>query len=211
MSRLAYSPACERNREPILAVLGEVFSDRRSVLEVGSGTGQHAVFFAAALSPLVWHTSDLPEHHAGILGWIRESGLENVRAPLPLDVSDTPWPALPPVDAAFSANTAHIMGWDAVCDMFAGLGERLPPEAPFCLYGPFNRAGRFTSESNREFDASLRLRDPRMGIRDLGLLEKLAADTGFVLAADHAMPANNALLVWRRTKKTPPEGGVETR
>ncbi len=205
MSRLAWSPACERNRGPILEVLREVFADRRSVLEIGSGTGQHAVHFAAALPGLVWHTSDLAEHHAGILGWIREEGLDNVRAPLLLDVSSDPWPALPAIDAAFSANTAHIMSWHGVCDMFAGLGARLPAKAPFCLYGPFNVDGRFTSDSNREFDASLRLRNPHMGLRDLELLEKLARETGFVLTDNHAMPANNRMLVWRRlAKKTPP-------
>ena len=199
MSSLPSSPACERNRDPILAVLREVFADRRQVLEIGSGTGQHAVYFAAALPGLGWQTSDLAENHPTILAWIRRHGSDNVCAPLTLDVAVRPWQIPRRPDAAFSANTAHIMGWPEVCDMFTGLGEVLPAGSPFCLYGPFNVAGQFTSDSNRDFDASLRLRDPRMGLRDLELLEKFARDCGFALEADHAMPANNRLLVWRRT------------
>ncbi len=198
MSELPFSAACERNREPILQVLREVFASRRSVLEIGSGTGQHAVYFAAALPHLVWHTSDRAEHHAAIQAWIDAHGPDNVRTPILLDVSAQSWPDTPPVDAAFSANTAHIMGWPEVCDMFAGLGTRLPPSAPFCLYGPFNSSGRFSSDSNRAFDASLRRRDVRMGLRDLDDLAALGERTGFDLVVDHAMPANNRLLVWQR-------------
>lgn len=198
MSSLPCSPACERNRDPILAVLSQVFADRRAVLELGSGTGQHAVYFAAAMPWLVWQTSDLAENHAAIQAWIGAEGTANVRPPLVLDVARRPWVLAQAPDAAFSANTAHIMHWPEVCEMFAALGEVLPPGAPFCLYGPFNVAGQFTSASNRDFDASLRRRDPGMGLRDLKLLEKLAAESGMRLEADHALPANNRLLVWRR-------------
>lgn len=198
MSELPFSAACERNRDAILTVLREVFADRRSVLEIGSGTGQHAVYFSAELPQLVWHSSDRAENHAGILAWIRQQGTERVMPPLLLDVSTRPWPELPSIDAAFSANTAHIMSWKAVCDMFAGLAALLPTEAPFALYGPFNAGGRFTSDSNRAFDASLRQRDSRMGLRDLDDLVELGVRTGFELANNHAMPANNRLLLWRR-------------
>lgn len=198
MSQLPFSAACERNREPILEVLREVFADRRGVLEIGSGTGQHAVYFAAALPHLVWHTSDLAEHHAAVHAWIDTHGPDNVRSPILLDVSAQPWPDTPAVDAAFSANTAHIMGWPEVCEMFAGLAARLPAGAPFCLYGPFNVDGRFSSDSNRAFDASLRQRDPRMGLRDLASLQALGDETGFLLDFQYRMPANNLLLVWRR-------------
>ncbi len=198
MSQLPFSAACERNREPILEVLREVFAGRRGVLEIGSGTGQHAVYFAAALPRLVWYTSDRAEHHAAVHAWIDAHGPDNVRPPLLLDVSAQPWPDTPAVDAAFSANTAHIMGWPEVCAMFAGLGTLLPAGAPFCLYGPFNVSGRFTSDSNRAFDASLRERDAQMGLRDLDDLEALGERTGFALAADHTMPANNQLLIWQR-------------
>jgi cyclopropane fatty-acyl-phospholipid synthase-like methyltransferase len=198
MSALPCSPACERNRDPILAVLREVLQPCDHVLEIGSGTGQHAAYFAAALPHLVWHTSDLVENHAAIQAWVAASGANNLRAPLMLAVASKPWPLGAGIDAAFSANTAHIMSWAEVCQMFAGLGELLPAEAPFCLYGPFNEAGRYSSDSNRQFDSSLRQRDARMGLRDLVDLTALAADCGFALATRHAMPANNELLVWRR-------------
>ena len=198
MSALPYSVACERNREPILAVLRGAFADVTQVLEIGSGTGQHAVHFAAALPHVIWHTSDVVDNHAGIRGWIAEQGATNVRAPLALDVKTCPWPVSEGIDAAFSANTAHIMAWYEVCEMFAGLGRLLPPGAPFGLYGPFNINGEFTSASNRGFNDSLQLRNPLMGLRDLRELKLLAADCGFVLETDHALPANNMLLVWRR-------------
>ena len=191
-----YSAACERNREPILAHLLALFDDRRAVIEIGSGTGQHAVCFGAALPHLTWQTTDRLENHDGIRAWLAEAGLGNVRAPLDLDVL-LPWPAFS-ADAAFSANTSHIMPWPAVEAMFAGLGERLPAGAPFVLYGPFNYAGQYTSQSNADFDASLKARDPAMGLRDMTAMRALAGRCGFVLEADHAMPANNRLLVWRR-------------
>lgn len=179
-------------------MLRETFAHVSQVLEIGSGTGQHAVFFAAALPHVIWHTSDVVDNHAGISGWIAEQGSANVRVALALDVKIRPWPVPEGIDAAFSANTAHIMAWHEVCDMFAGLGGVLPPGAPFALYGPFNIDGEFTSASNCDFHTSLQLRNPLMGLRDLRELTLLAADCGFVLEADHALPANNRLLVWRR-------------
>ncbi len=198
MSALPYSAACERNREPILAVLRGLFAGVRQVLEIGSGTGQHAVHFAVALPHLTWHTSDVVDNHAGIRGWIAEQGTANVRDPLTIEVTSRPWSVPEGIDAAFSANTAHIMAWHEVCDMFAGLGSLLPPAAPFGLYGPFKVDGAFTSDSNRDFHSALQLRNPLMGIRDLRELRLMAADCGFALEAGHELPANNMLLVWRR-------------
>jgi SAM-dependent methyltransferase len=182
-----YSEACERNRDPILAVLRRIFADRRRVLEIGSGTGQHAAYFSAALPHLVWQASDVRAHVAGIRMW----GVE----PIELDV-DAPWPAIT-ADAAFSANTAHIMSWPQVERMFAGLGRLLPEDGCFALYGPFNYGGRPTSESNARFDAMLRARDPASGLRDIEAVNELARRCGFALMEDNAMPANNRLLVFR--------------
>ena len=128
-----FSVACERNRDPILVVLQDVLRDCRHVLEIGSGTGQHAVYFGAALSHLVWQTSDLPENHAGIRAWLDEAGLPNVLAPLPLDASGQGWPRQG-FDAVYTANTCHIMSWDEVEAMFAGVGCLLPEGGLFCIY-----------------------------------------------------------------------------
>lgn len=191
-----HSLSCERNRGPILAVLREHFADRRRVLEIGSGTGQHAVHFGAALPQLVWQTSDRVESHAGIRAWIEDAGLANVRAPLALDVAVDAWPR--GHDAAFSANTLHIMAWPEVEAMFAGLDGALESDAKLVIYGPFNYGGRYSSESNAAFDATLKSRAPQMGIRDFEAVDALARGIGFALVEDVAMPANNRCLVWRR-------------
>ena len=192
-----FSPSCEQNQEPILAVLTEVFADCRCVLEIGSGTGQHAVYFAARLPKLTWQTSDLPENHAGILAWIDEARLPNVRPPLPLDVRESSWPS-GAFDAVFSANAVHIMGWPAVEKMFDGVGRVLGPGGLLCLYGPFHYGGKPTSESNARFDAWLRSENLESGVRDFEALEALAGAKGLSLWKDVAMPANNRTLVWRR-------------
>ena len=192
-----FAPACERNKAPILDVLRRVFGDADDVIEIGSGTGQHAVWFAAGLPHLVWRTSDLPENHAGINAWIDAAGLDNVERPLVLDVARRPWP-LASAGGAFSANTAHIMHWPEVEAMFGGLAEVLSPGARFALYGPFARDGRHVGESNAAFDRSLRGQDPGMGVRDLRDLERLAAGGAMALEDDVAMPANNHILVWRK-------------
>ena len=192
-----FAPACENNKGPILEALRRVFSDTSDVLEIGSGTGQHAVWFAAALAHLVWRTSDLPRNHAGINAWIDEAGLDNVERPFSLDVARRPWP-LAGVSGAFSANTAHIMHWPQVEAMFGGLAEALTPGARFALYGPFACDALHTSASNAAFDQSLRAQDPGMGVRDLRDLERLAAGGAMALEDDIAMPANNRILVWRK-------------
>ncbi len=191
------SPASERNREPILESLRVVFAAARRVLEIGSGTGQHAVHFAAAMPWLQWQCSDRREYLPGIRLWLAEAELPNTPAPLPLDVSTGPW-LHGRFDAVFSANTLHIMSWPEVEAMFAGLNRSITGSATVAIYGPFNYRGEFTSDSNRDFDASLRARDPRMGIRDIEEVNRLARGIALLPAADIAMPANNRLLVWRR-------------
>ena len=192
-----YAEACDRNRAPILDVLLEHFTDRRHVLEIGSGTGQHAVHFAAALPHLIWQTSDLPANLPGIRLWIEEADLPNVLAPLELG-SGGPWPNSR-FDACFTANTLHIMSWPEVLALFEGLPAVLTDYAVLAVYGPFNYDGRFTSESNASFDAWLKQRNSHSGIRDFADVDALARSIGFSLAEDRAMPANNRTLVWRRT------------
>jgi hypothetical protein len=197
-----YSVACERNREPILAVLRTVLAQSKSVLEIGSGSGQHAVYFGAALPHLNWQCSDLARNHASILAWRQEANLPNVLPPLTLaihpEMKPDEWPS-GSVDAVFSANTCHIMAWPEVLSMFAGIGRMLGAGGMACVYGPFNYAGAFTSASNAQFDAALRAQAPHMGIRDFEAVDAQARAHGLKLGADHAMPANNRLLVWRRS------------
>lgn len=192
-----YSEACDRNREPILAAIRPVLAACRAVLEIGSGTGQHAVHFAAALPHLAWYPSDREENLPGIQLWIDEARLANLRPAQALDVTEIPW-LTPAVDAVFSANTAHIMHRDEVEAMIAGVGALLPPDGAFLLYGPFNYNGRYTSDSNRHFDAWLKARDAGSGIRDFEAVNALATRAGLVLAQDVAMPANNRILHWRK-------------
>ena len=168
------------------------------MLEIGSGTGQHAVHFGAHLPHLTWHTSDLPEYHEGIELWLADAVLDNVRAPITLDVTEQPWPALA-IDAVYSANTAHIMSWPVVSAMVSGTASVLQSGGIFALYGPFNYAGAYTSKGNAQFDQFLRTQDPASGIRDFSALDALASAAGLALAADYEMPANNRLLVWRKT------------
>lgn len=191
------SPASERNKRPILDALREEFKDRRHVLEIGSGTGQHAVFFAAEMPHLTWQTSDLRENHDGIRAWLEHAHLKNVRPPLELDVNKYNAASVI-ADAVFSANTAHIMDIHAVESMFEFVGHVLPDGGVFCLYGPFNFDGHFSSESNAAFDASLRQRDSAMGIRDLADLDRFAADAGMPRFRLYAMPANNHLAIWKK-------------
>ena len=191
------APACERNREPILAVLREHFADCRHALEIGSGTGQHAVHFAAAMPWLQWQCSDRAESLPGIRMWLDEAGLANTPPPLQLDVARGPWPAAR-FDAVFSANTLHIMGFREVEAFFAGMAGVLADSATVVVYGPFKYAGAHTSDSNRHFDDWLKARDPRSGVRDFEAVDALARTAGLHLVADTPMPANNRCLVWTR-------------
>jgi len=191
------APASGRNRQPILDVIKIEFHDCESILEIGSGTGQHAVFFAEAMPGLTWHTSDLAENHQGIRSWLADARLPNVRDPLLLDVLQSDG-VNGEYDGVFSANTAHIMGLPAVRCMFELTGRLLSDVGVFCLYGPFNQDGKFSSESNQRFDASLRSQDHAMGIRDLEELDEFAGSSMMRRERLYAMPANNLLAVWRK-------------
>ena len=192
-----FAEASARNGPPILGVLGREFAATRAVLEIGSGTGQHAVLFGAALPHLTWQTSDLEENHDAIRAWLRHDGPPNVLPPLTLDVR-SPAPAAARYDAVFSANTAHIMSPRAVQGMFALAGAVLESGGRFCLYGPFTHGGECNAPSNAGFDASLRARDPSMGLRDLDDLDAMAAGHGLRRRRLYAMPANNELVVWQK-------------
>jgi cyclopropane fatty-acyl-phospholipid synthase-like methyltransferase len=192
-----YSEACEQNRRPILGILQNEFAEAHHVLEIGSGTGQHAVYFSRHLPHLQWQTSDLGENHASICAWLTEAGSGNALPPLLLDVCGDDWPATR-YDGVFSANTTHIMSWSAVEHMFAGVGKQLEAGGRFCLYGPFNYGNRYTSPSNRQFDLWLKNRDAMSGLRNFEDLDELAGNHGMILRADHEMPVNNRLLVWEK-------------
>ena len=200
-----FSQACENNKQPILKVLQQVFQAPASVLEIGSGTGQHAVHFATHLPHIYWQTSDHPSNYRLCQAWLDEAKLPNIANPIALDVSQKPWPVAG-FDGVFSANTAHIMAWHEVGSMFAGVGKGLAASnalkdganGRFCLYGPFKYNGEFTSASNQDFDEHLRNHAAHMGIRNIEDLKALAHNHGMILAEDHAMPANNQLLVWHR-------------
>ncbi|TWH99738.1 uncharacterized protein DUF938 [Luteimonas cucumeris] len=217
MSGKPHAPACDRNRDPILEVLRTHFADRQRVLEIGSGTGQHAVHFAAAMPWLTWQCSDVADNLPGIGLWLDDAGLANTPPALELDVggdwsrvvkTEDPRHARRGYDAIFSANTLHIMGWPQVEAFFAGVGkvfdttsqsqDKNDGDAVLVLYGPFNYGGEYTSDSNRAFDAWLKARDARSGIRDFEAVDAQARVIGLRLVADLAMPANNRCLVWRR-------------
>ena len=197
MSSLPSSSAAERNRQPILDHLRVLIPEHGSVLEIGSGTGQHAVFFTQNMPGLLWQPSDRSENLAALEARFAVQGNENILPPLKLDVILDPWPCYC-YDAAFSANTAHIMSWDAVVSMFTGVASLLDTHARFCLYGPFNIDSRFTSQSNADFDARLRAQDSRMGIRDMTAIESLANLHQMTLEQKLAMPANNFILVFKK-------------
>jgi len=188
-----FSEACERNREPILAILKRVLAQHRRVLEIGSGTGQHAAYFAPELPHLVWQTSDVAANLPGIREWAPNP------TPLELDV-DGEWPQVA-ADAVFTANSTHIMSWEQVQRMFVGIG-RIASVRTICVYGPFNYDG-YTSESNARFDAMLRARDAASGLREHEAICLLAGAVGFMQQEDNAMPANNRLLVFRRPATNP--------
>lgn len=193
-----YSPASERNRDPILDVLKPHFSDRRRVLEIGSGTGQHAVHFAAAMPHLRWQCSDRAAYLPGIRQWLGEDDLPNTPEPLVLDANDD-WSLLNQrFDAVFSANTLHIMSWPEVERLFAQLPLVLEGNAKLAIYGPFNYAGQFTSASNAAFDATLKADQAHRGIRDFEAVNAQAEAIGFQLVQDCSMPANNRCLLWQR-------------
>lgn len=193
-----YSDACERNQGPILDVIKPYLTHCSEVLEIGSGTGQHAVWFAGAMPHITWYTSDLRENHGSITAWIEASELPNIQKPRTLNVGQRVWP-VNQVDAVFTANTTHIMSWERVRDMFHGVNRILKPGGYFLIYGPFNVNGNYTSESNKEFDKTLKDNDPERGLRDYIDMNRAAKHNGMHLVERHQMPANNMLLAYQKS------------
>jgi cyclopropane fatty-acyl-phospholipid synthase-like methyltransferase len=193
-----YSQACENNKAPILEVIRAAYSQPVTVWEIGSGTGQHACYFASELPHLSWQPTDLEENHPGINAWREEAQLANLNPPLVLDVTSPVWPC-DGMDAVFTANTLHIMSWQNVQTLFERFKTYLNPLATVCIYGPFNYDSKYTSDSNANFDQWLLNRDPLSGIRDFEAVMALAENAGLALLRDNAMPANNRLLVLQKT------------
>jgi len=189
-----FADSCEQNKHAILGIIEHEFQDSELILEIGSGTGQHAVFFAEHLPHLTWQTSEQAENLLGIRQWINDSPCNNILEPINLNVS-AQWPNIA-YSGIFSANTVHIMSWPEVEVMFDGIGKILKTNSPFCLYGPFNYGNNYTSESNENFDTWLKNRDPNSAIRNFEDLVLLAERHGLLLKDDHEMPANNRILVW---------------
>ncbi|SRR6056297_535864 len=193
-----FSPAAERNRRPILSVLRRHLQRGCRVLEIGAGSGQHARYFASELAEVQWQTSEVGPNLSMLAAGLQAPDAPPLPPPVGLDVLRDHWPD-GPFDAVYTANTAHIMSWPAVCAMLAGAARVLRPDGLLLIYGPFSRGGRQTSDSNVRFDGQLRGRDPAMGIRDLDDMDAEAARHGLEREGEYAMPANNLLLVWRRT------------
>lgn len=192
-----FSQACANNQAIICEILVRVFAGKNNALEIGSGTGQHGVFFAKKLPNLSWQMSDREQNHASIKWWMDDHPAANLLAPVPLDVLSEHWPTAH-YDAVYSANTAHIMPWEAVVAMFAGIGERLLSGGVFCLYGPMKYLGVLDAQSNIAFDHRLQQQFPHQGIREFHDINRLATDAGLILQEDNAMPANNRLIVWKK-------------
>ncbi len=190
-----FAESCEINKQPILDVLKVIFTERRRVLEIASGTGQHAVYFGRELPHLIWQTSELLQNHDGIQAWLNEANLPNVLPPLAIDVNDASWPVTS-FDAIFNANTVHIISWAEVEVLFAHIARVIEPGGCVCFYGPYNYGGKFTSESNARFDAWLKSRDPKSGVRDFEAVNQLASSHGLSLVNDIEMPINNRILAW---------------
>jgi SAM-dependent methyltransferase len=194
-----FMPAAERNKDPILDVLKRVLPTSGLVLEIGSGTGQHVVHFARALPQLLWQPSDLDaEFRDSITLWQAQEKLPNVRPPIALDVCRQPWP-VNHADAVVSINMIHVAPPDATAGLLSGAANVLPSPGLLFLYGPFRRHGQHTAPSNAAFDAQLRARDPRWGLRDIEEVERLALEAGFSAAEVVPMPSNNFSLVFRKS------------
>lgn len=198
----SFSQACENNKEPILQIIKTIFTEPTypeptTVWEIGSGTGQHACHFAQHLPHLNWQPTDRDENSQGINCWVEESGLSNCYKSLALNVLDKKWPCQT-IDALFTANTLHIMSWHEVECFFSRIDTYLTAKAPVCIYGPFNYHGKYTSDSNKQFDSWLKVRDSKSGIRDFEAVEQLANTANLSIQNDFSMPANNRLLVFQK-------------
>jgi hypothetical protein len=194
-----HSPAAERNRQPLLEALRELLPPRGRLLELASGTGQHAVHFAAGLPDWFWQPSDPdPDALASIAAWSARSPLPNLGAPIALDVSAAQWPVRSGWDAMFCANLLHIAPWSACLGLLAGASRYLAPQGLLMTYGPYLEDGVATAPGNLAFDADLRARNGAWGLRRLQDLARSAGDAGLVLRERRSMPANNLLVVFRR-------------
>lgn len=193
-----FAPSFERNKDFILPVLQEVLPEIGMVLEIGSGTGQHAAFFAAHLPQLIWQPTDLAANLASIALWQAESGLSNLRAPLELDLLRDVWPVMS-AHALACINTVHIVAWQGVENLFAGAGRTLSPGGVLFVYGAYRYATRPLEPSNEDFDRWLKARDPASGVRDFEAVNALAQQHGLTLAGDRAMPGNNRCIWWTKT------------
>ena len=199
MMQRPYAESCDQNKQVIFDVIKEEFSNPGDLLEIGSGTGQHAVYFSEHLLHINWQTSEVEDQLAGIKLWMQDVNHNRMRSPIVIDVIDELWPSKE-MDYVFTANTAQIISWPHVLGMFKGVGKVLKPGGKFVQYGPFNYNGEYTSASNAQFDVWLKQRDPNSGIRNFQDIEKLAAENGMSLYQDYEMPANNRILVWQKDK-----------
>lgn len=193
-----YSESCDQNREPILDVIAPIFSSAKHVLEIGSGTGQHAVYFAENMPHLSWHTSDRRPYLDGINMWLDDADLPNVVSPVELDVTTDHWPIFT-YDAVFTANSVHIMALYEVECLVRGVSKLLREQGCLVIYGPFNYHGGYTSESNARFDQWLKSRDPESGIKHFETIVSLADENAMQLRSDYPMPANNRILHFIKT------------
>lgn len=193
-----FSEACERNKQPILDVISPLLETKTSLLEIGSGNGQHAVYFSQEMPHLTWQTSDRLEYHPAINLWIDDATNPNILRPIELDVLESVWPTTP-FDVVFTANTAHIMPWQAVEAMIRGVAKLLTNDGLLIIYGPFNYNGQFTSESNARFELWLKEGGEHQGIRDFKAVDKLANQNGLRLRNDFEMPANNRMLIFAKS------------
>ncbi len=192
------APACERNQAVILEQLKQQLrAEDRLILEIGSGTGQHAVYFGEHLKHITWQTSDVQSNHPGIQMWLDEAELSNVLSPLGYEIGQTEWPNCQ-ADVIFSANVLHIISMEMVKQFMRDLGENLRPGNRVMFYGPFKYRDEYTSESNADFDLWLKDKDPKRGIRDFEHIEQMMQQQGFTLVQDIAMPANNQLLIFEK-------------
>lgn len=194
-----FSQACENNKQPILDILNSAFTNQKHVLEIGSGSGQHAVYLAKNLPTITWQTSDLLINHLGINQWIDDFYTPNIKRPIVVDLAQD-HPLLDKVDTIFTANTLHIISWPLVQNFFKLVEDQLPSEGILCIYGPFNYQGEYTCESNENFDIWLKKRDKDSGIRDIEAVCQLATKSGLSLKEDIAMPANNRILVFNKSE-----------
>lgn len=188
-----YSESCDQNKDSILSVIAPLFSTVSNVLEIGSGTGQHAIYFSEKMPHLTWYTSDCREHIEGINCWLDDATVENIIPPIELDVTKSKWPEQK-MDAVFTANSVHIMGQEDVKFLIKGSAEMLHSEGSLLIYGPFNYNGNYTSDSNENFDQWLKARDVLSGIKDFEAINALALENGLALKKDYEMPANNRIL-----------------